>query len=122
MGKIKKDEKREDRIEMVVVVDAHNEEERAMAWYYYLQDNIMFPFDAICIEELKISPLKKDEKVVVADIASEEDCLKRILVEIEWEDKFFLVPLEQLEPLDVDDETLEVIEDWKYWVDRGYKF
>ncbi|WP_228039113.1 calcium-binding protein [Nostoc sp. LEGE 12450] len=29
---------------MEVVVDAYDEEERAMVWYYYLAENMDFPF------------------------------------------------------------------------------
>ena len=42
----KKDTAREDRIEMEIVVDAYNSEERAMGWYSYLQDALSFPFTA----------------------------------------------------------------------------
>jgi hypothetical protein len=34
---------------MEVVVDAYDEVERAMSWYYYLEDRLHFPFDAVCI-------------------------------------------------------------------------
>jgi hypothetical protein len=33
--KPKRDEAREERISMEIVVDAYNEVERAMGWYYY---------------------------------------------------------------------------------------
>ena len=39
MSKIEKDEVREHRIAMEVVVDAYDEMERAMGWYYYLGPN-----------------------------------------------------------------------------------
>jgi hypothetical protein len=35
--KPKRDEEREARISMEVVVDAHDDEERAMGWYYDLE-------------------------------------------------------------------------------------
>jgi endonuclease I len=44
MSKVERDENREERIDMEVVVDAYDEEERAMGWYYYLAENINFPF------------------------------------------------------------------------------
>ena len=31
------------RINMEMVVDAYNEEERAMGWYYYLEDRLHLP-------------------------------------------------------------------------------
>jgi hypothetical protein len=39
---------REDRFMEEVVVDAYGEEERAMGWYYYAADNMVFPFKAQC--------------------------------------------------------------------------
>ena len=32
----------EDHIKLKIVVDAYHEEERAMSWYYYLQENLAF--------------------------------------------------------------------------------
>jgi hypothetical protein len=40
MPTIKEDKAREHRIEMEIVVDAYNEIERAMGWYYCLQDKL----------------------------------------------------------------------------------
>jgi hypothetical protein len=42
MEKLERDEEREERIQMEVVVDAYDSEEQAMGWYYYLQDKIIF--------------------------------------------------------------------------------
>jgi hypothetical protein len=41
-----KDPEREHRIDHEVVVDAYDSEERAIGWYYYLQEKITFPFKA----------------------------------------------------------------------------
>jgi hypothetical protein len=40
----------ENRIEIEIVVDAYDESERAMGWYYCLQDNLAMPFKAECIQ------------------------------------------------------------------------
>jgi hypothetical protein len=50
----KRDKEREDRIVMEVVVDTYDEVERAMTWYYYLEDRLHFPFTAICIAKRAI--------------------------------------------------------------------
>ena len=42
MAKEERDEEREERITMEIVVDAYGSEEQAMGWYYYLQDTIHF--------------------------------------------------------------------------------
>lgn len=44
MTKQEKDPIREKRIDYEIVVDAYDESERAMGWYYYLADKISFPF------------------------------------------------------------------------------
>ncbi|MBF2056033.1 MAG: hypothetical protein IGQ45_02185 [Cyanobacterium sp. T60_A2020_053] len=41
MSRIAKDKSREERIEDDIVVDGYGKEERAMGWYYYLQDNLL---------------------------------------------------------------------------------
>lgn len=65
MLRIKEDKVREDRIIMEIVVDAYSEEERAMGWYYYLEDKLGFPFEAKCIATRATSPLVVGEKVRV---------------------------------------------------------
>jgi calcium binding protein len=49
MRKPAKDPIREDRIHNEAIVDAHGPEEKAMSWYYYLENKISFPFPAKCI-------------------------------------------------------------------------
>ena len=44
MARIEKDETREERIDMEIVVDAYDAEERAMGWYSYLDDILNFFF------------------------------------------------------------------------------
>jgi hypothetical protein len=122
MPKIKEDNEREERIIMEIVVDAYDETERALGWYYYLKDNLCFPFKAKCIAERPISPLSKGEKVDVVGMPSEEECEKEIFVNIKWQKRTLAIPLSQLEGIGVDEETQEGTEDWHYWVQRGYMF
>jgi hypothetical protein len=122
MPTIKEDKNREERIIMEIVVDAYDETERALGWYYYLKDNLNFPFKANCIAERPISPLNKGEKVEVVGMPSEDECEKEMFVNIKWRKRTLAVPLSQLGGIEVDEETEEGIEDWHYWVKRGYEF
>ena len=122
MERVEKDDAREERIMMEAVVDAYGEEERAMGWFYYLDDRIQFPFEAECVTERRISPLKVGEHVQVKGMTSESDCMQEMFVEIELFDRTFGVPLVQLQPINVDADTQEAIDDWKYWMARGYQF
>lgn len=119
-----KNDKREERILMEVVVDAYDTEERAMGWFYYLDDKITFPFEAECFIIDNRSPLIIGEHVTVSQMANEGDWgeSKDMYVEISWNNRTFSVPLAQLKPLNADEDTIEAIEDWHYWKEQGYSF
>jgi len=113
---------REDRITDEIVVDAYNETERAMSWYYYLEEKLQFPFKARCIASRTISPLKKGEEVEVVAMAEADDCMREMFVRIEFAGRKLGVPLAQLVPVGADADTREAVEDWRYWVTMGYEF
>ena len=121
MAKPKKDPVREERIENEAVVDAYGPEERAMGWYYYLENRIRFPFQARCLASQVVSPLRKGEAVEVRRLAPEEACSSDMLVLIRWQGRNLAVPLSQLVAIDADESTAEAIGDWHYWVAQGYR-
>lgn len=115
------DPEREERITMEIVVDAYGPEEQAMGWYYYLKDTIEFPFSAVCCETRSISPLKINNKVVVIGMADEGECEQEMFVSVQWGKNDLAVPLSQLTPISsVPEATKEAVEDWHYWLRRGY--
>lgn len=123
MAKVKKDEDREERIVMEIVVDAYDTQERAMGWYYYLEDKITFPFTATCITKRAISPLKIHDEVEVIGMPSEDECEHEMFVTIRWAREGLAVPLCQLAPIScTDPETIEAVKDWGYWINMGYQF
>jgi Calcium binding len=121
MKRPSRDEKREQRITMEIVVDAYTPEEQAMGWYYSLEDRLRFPFVARCTAERSISPLRVGDEVEVVGMALEEECQHEMFVLIRWERRTLAVPLVQLEGVAVDEPTRQVIEDWQYWVAQGYE-
>ncbi len=46
MAKRTRDEEREERIAMEIIVDAYGPEEQAMGWHVYLEENLEMPFRA----------------------------------------------------------------------------
>jgi hypothetical protein len=113
---------REERINMEVVVDAYDEEERAMGWYSYFDDKLAFPFQARCIAKRRSSPLQQGEVVEVTGMAPEDDCTHKMFVEVQWQERQLAVPLSQLEGIAVDEVTQEAIGDWHYWIARATSF
>ena len=122
MPRVKENKARERRIEMEVVVDGYNSEERAMGWFYYLDERLKFPFKARCKSKREISPLRVGEDVDVMGMAREKECESEMFVRVRWSDRRLAVPLSQLEPRGVDATTREAVGDWHYWVSQGYKF
>ena len=114
-----RDEEREQRITMEIVVDAYTPEEQAMGWYYSLEDRLHFPFVARCITERSISPLRVGDEVDVVGMAPDAECQHEMFVLIPWERRTLAVPLVQLKGIAMDDQTRQVIEDWQYWVAQG---
>ena len=114
MAIVELEKARETRIADEVLVDTDTDEERATAWYYYLDGKVTFPFQAT---------LDGDEEVEVISLAVEEDCLDEMKMEVRHSDSFgeepFTAILMELEPLDADDDSTEAIEDWQYWWERG---
>ena len=79
-----KDEEREERIHMEIIVDAYDPEEQAMGWYYYLEGTMQFPFSARCVSQRAISPLESGEEVEVVGMAPVEECDHEMFVMVTW--------------------------------------
>jgi len=113
------DEERDERIRREILTDAYTADEQAISWCYYLERELAFPFQARCIEERTISPLREDEEVPVVGMTDEVVSSREMFVLVEWMDREFGVPLSQLEVLDVDSETRNAVDDWQYWNGDG---
>jgi hypothetical protein len=122
MPRARENKARERRIEMEVVVDAYNSEERAMGWYYYLEERLKVPFKARCNSKREVSPLRVGEDVDVLGMAPEKECESEMFVRVRWHGRNLAVPLSQLKPLAAEPATREAVADWHYWLGRGYKF
>lgn len=122
MPKVKRDENREERISMEAVVDAYNEDERAMGWYYYLDDRLQFPFQARWVNRQR----PQGKEVEVVEMSPEDECMRSIFVEVRYRegevDDIFSARLCDIHPVNVDEETAEPIADWHYWINMGYEF
>ena len=121
MARSASDDEREERITMEIIVDAYSPDEQALGWYYYLEEKLHVPFTAKCVVQRATSPLHIGDEVEVVGMPPEEECEHEMFVLTRWEHGTLAVPLSQLEGVAVDAETQQAIEDWHYWVDRGYE-
>lgn len=122
MARSKVDARREHRITMEIVVDTYTEEECAMGWYCYLEDQLSFPFKARVRKTMDASPLKSGENVTVIALAHDQLCRVAIFVMARHGEREIVVPLAQLVPVGADRSTREAVADWHYWHDQGYSF
>jgi hypothetical protein len=120
--RLPEDAEREDRILFEIVVDAYNDTERALGWYYYLQEALSVPFDATCTSTFSTSPLMLGQQVEVLGMADEDDCMFEMTVMVKFGLSELAVPLSRLKCLSSDEGTLQAVQDWHYWVGRGYLF
>jgi hypothetical protein len=121
MRQTPRDEEREQRIALEIIVDAYSADEQAMGWYIYLEERLQFPFLAKCTATRAISPLHVGDEVEITGMAPEDECGHEMFVLTRWDRGDLAVPLSQLEGLIVDEETRQAIEDWHYWVARGHE-
>lgn len=119
----RREEQREERISMEIIVDAYGPVEQAMGWYYFLENHLRFPFMATCIKKRAISLLQVTNEVDVIGLPSVDECEREMYVTIRWKKDGLAVPLSQLKPTGkTDAQTREAIEDWHYSVNMGYQF
>jgi len=122
MPRPKKDKVRENRIIYEAVVDAYGAEERAIGWYYYLESKMRFPCAGRCRELVTTSPLQLGEKVELVSLADVDVCGADMFATMNWGSRKLDVPLRQIELVDADEDTMEAIADWNYWIAQGYQF
>jgi hypothetical protein len=92
VAETKRDEAREERIMMEIVVDAYGPEEQAVGWYYYLKGLLQFPFLSHCIAERAISSLRVGDEVDVVGMAPKDECEHEMFVLMRWERRTLAVP------------------------------
>ena len=88
-----RDEEREQRIAMEIIVDAYSSDEQAMGWYVYLDEYLRFPFLARCIAERAIPPLRVGDEVDISGLAPEAACGHEMFVLPQWGRGRLAVPL-----------------------------
>ena len=117
-----RDEVREHRITMEIIVDAYDEGERAMGWIMYL-GQAELPLPDPLHQGAKDIPLAgwrrggsrrhgPRGRLPARDVRG--DALEHR--------RTFAIPLSQLKVVHGDGKTIQAVGDWHYWVERGYEF
>jgi hypothetical protein len=111
-----KDAERDHRIHYEIIVDAYDEYEQAMGWYYYMADNFAFPINAKV--KLRLRGDKTEEKavqIVEVDPKSETSLTLRLGITEGKNDRVQYISPEDIISVKTSEENLEILNDWLYW-------
>ncbi len=112
--------KYKERLHNEILVDCRDEYEQNMSWFYYAEEHIQFPFSADI--RLKKSDGKEEikriqvEKLTTDDSDFEHNFDLKIAVDVGG--YLIEIPLSKLENIEAEEETIEIIDTWKYWRKR----
>ena len=115
-----RNEKYENILHQEILVDCKDEYDLNMNWYYFVQDELEYPFEA-AIEIKKRKGGKILKKVKVIDLATDDSNFERnfdLKVEVGFDEYFLEIPLMKLTNIVATERTAEIIEVWKYWVKK----
>ncbi|MDZ7879496.1 MAG: calcium-binding protein [Saprospiraceae bacterium] len=113
-----KDEEREHRIHYEIIVDAYDEYEQAMGWYYHFAEKLKFPIKAVINLPLRGGKTeKKTVEIVEVDPKSETNLNLRLGIVEGTSKRVQYISPEQIESVQTTDENVDVLNDWLYWHD-----
>ena len=117
---------RRHRIDYEIIVDCYDEYEQAMGWIIYLKENLKTPFKARYVENPQIPDVQPGKIIEVIELVNQEDDEElehfEAMVEIREGNNVCEIPLSEVEAIDTDQDTKQAVEDWHYWMGRGYQF
>jgi hypothetical protein len=111
---------RENRVSQFVAEASPNSPEARWAWFNFLEQTLRFPFAAQCRFDWDINHFRQGDIVLVIGLARQEPGFSHVFVRVMDGQKSIPVPLFQVAPLKADTSTMQAVEDWHYWVERGY--
>lgn len=108
----------EEKIWNEILIDCKDDIEQNMSWFYYVQDELEFPFIAyVALKELTGREVLK--RVNVVRMSSDDSNFEKnfnLTVEVEFDDCILEFPLSKLERIKASESTVNVIEIWNYWI------
>lgn len=105
------------QIDYEIIVDAHDDIEMSMGWYYTFEERLVFPFTATAQLKKKGGGVES-KRVKIVGLHSDEEGFTEKEFQLEMEQGDYVVPIEysKLSEIEADDETLEMFQIWDFWV------
>lgn len=104
-----------------IVVDANDDDEVFMGWYYFMAESLEFPFQAIATIKKRNGTIEERTVEVVEDVTNGDrfKC-QAYYVNVDYEGVLMKVEIADLKPINASAETLKAITVWKYWKEKDY--
>ena len=100
-----------------IIVDCNGEEEQNSSWYYYVQDEMEFPFEAdVALKKLEGGKETKKVKVIALSDDINVDRNFDLKVEVELGEYIVELSLAKLENIAESEVAAEIVAIWKYWI------
>jgi Calcium binding len=104
-----------------ITVDAKDDEDIFMGWYYFMAETLEFPFKATATIR-KRDGTTEEHTVDVVEDATDGGRFRcqAYYVNVDYQGVLMKVEIADLQPINASEETLKAITVWKYWHAKGY--
>lgn len=109
------DEEMQEKIDYEIIVDAYDEYEQSMGWFYFFEETLEFPFMATA-QLKKRDGTMESKRVKLVGLASKEEDFMNSDFNLEMEQGQYLRPVaySALSDVKASDETLEAFQIWDF--------
>lgn len=111
------DEEMRHRIDYEIIVDAYDDNEQSMGWYYFFEETLEFPFTAL-VHLRKRDGTAEAKRVKITGLASKEEGFMSEDFNLDTEQGEYTRPVaySTLSEFKASEETLEAFQIWDfYW-------
>ncbi|MCU0340538.1 MAG: calcium-binding protein [Spirosomaceae bacterium] len=100
-------------------LDAYDDIEMSMGWYYTFDECLSFPFTATAQLKKKDGSIETKRVKIVGLHSKEKDFTEKDF-QLEMEHGSYVMPIEysKLSKIEADEETMEMFEIWDFWVNK----
>ena len=105
------------KIDYEIVVDAYDDYEVSMGWYYTFDEELEFPFAATA-EFNKRDGTIEFKQVTIVGLDADEESFRGSDFKLEMADGEYIKPIaySKLSKIDASEQTMELFQCWDYWV------
>jgi len=111
-------------IMMEIVVDAKDDDDVAMGWFYYMQDELEFPFEA----EMESKNRRDETTVIQVDVldlssSNQNNTSPEVILEVseKGSERVMDVRISKLQNIKGEESTENAVAIWKYWEAGKYR-